>query len=697
MLEACTANRRSFMKTKSAQQKLSTALLAFKAPLAGAFCNAVFDPRTASWATKRKFSEIEEWNKWQLETAVELLAQSVRSGELMFHELFCGWVRSFMVQTLAPEGAPKDYQPGQAVALIRETWPRILQSKISQAAVEMLKCALANAVENLGVAPNQTVRVLFIGDCIQHDIISALLGRCDGAAIGIERTHIGDLVDAVIHNRIKTFAPDQFDLIFYSPFSYSFSAEYGAILNPRNALSSSTAIRRYADAALQKCFATLDVLSAQFTCPIYVHNTSGAIQTFGGIRAHLKELLTRSNRSRAREIINKGLNERLSRNAANCFLLDEDALRARFGAAALGRVYVKSRIVHPTLLGIVLGREMYFEAMLAVARLKTKKVLVCDLDNTLWQGVIGEGSVVHNSRRQNILKELRRRGVLLSINSKNDPRNINWTGATLEATDFVAPQINWELKSGNMEAIRDALNLKLKDFVFIDDRADELELMRRRFPEIELFDATLPETWRALERWCEQLPATPDEDRTLLYRQRWQRERFVAERTVADESAAFHALELSAKIRPATSADLARAAELINRTNQFNLCGTRTTAKELAAGNATVYICEAADKFGSMGVVGVMRTERTQERIDIPVFVLSCRAFGFGIEYALLGALKQTESSERILVGHYRETQFNEPCRQLYPRSGLTWNGSEWIGTAGTLTGAPAWLKVEYS
>ncbi len=134
---------------------------------------------------------------------------------------------------------------------------------------------------------------------------------------------------------------------------------------------------------------------------------------------------------------------------------------------------------------MIVGGELYFEIAFAHAFLKSKKLIVCDLDNTVWDGVIGEGAVRHFSDRQATLKELRRRGVLLAINSKNDPKNVHWTGSELQASDFVATQINWQTKAANMERIRDELNLKTKDFIFIDDRPDERELMRAKFPEIE--------------------------------------------------------------------------------------------------------------------------------------------------------------------------------------------------------------------
>ena len=96
--------------------------------------------------------------------------------------------------------------------------------------------------------------------------------------------------------------------------------------------------------------------------------------------------------------------------------------------------------------------------------------------------------------------------------------------------------------------------------------------------------------------------------------------------------------------------------------------------RELENGMGTrhsVITAEASDKFGSMGIVGIMRVDCKPDRVEIPIFVLSCRAFGFGIEYALLNAVKRLARSDQTIVGHYHETQFNEPCRRLYAASGM--------------------------
>src|SRR5262249_9433944 len=161
------------------------------------------------------------------------------------------------------------------------------------------------------------------------------------------------------------------------------------------------------------------------------------------------------------------------------------------------------------------------------------------------------------------------------------------------------------------------------------------------FPDLHVLSATRPETWRFLRHWQRMLPPNPDEDRTRLYHERLRREQFVKDQAsaagpVEDEGAALAGLGLTVTVRQARRSDLKGALALINGTNQCNLWGSRTTLREIQdrlGTGAAVILADANDKFGQMGVVGVMVVEVKPDRVEIPMFVLSCRVFGFGIEY----------------------------------------------------------------
>ncbi|MGC2031206.1 MAG: HAD-IIIC family phosphatase [Steroidobacteraceae bacterium] len=685
--------------------RLAVALANNREELSRTLYAAVRDKECASWTVPQRFEQVEEWGRAQLLTAVDLLAAWFRTRDRVYQELFAGWVHSRLAADLAAEGAPSDYKSHIALELAKPRWSATLRSQVSARALEMFGAELDRIAVLLSKPALKRLRILFIGDCIQFEIITALVAPSALAQIGSQPTLLNERVLPVLRNRIRALKADEFDLVFFSPFSHRNLPEYEALLQLKSSFWSTGKMARYVDGLLGDLCATLDVLAEHFRCPIYVHNTAATIQSFGGLSGLAKNLVSLRGRTRARKLINRGIDAYLSRPQMNSrvLLVDENGLRTQHGDWRLSRVYLDSNALHPTRLGVELGRGPYFEAVYTAAFLATRKVVVCDLDNTLWEGVIGEGPVTHYLEKQAMLKELRRRGVLLSINSKNDPNNVHWTAAALQADDFVAPRINWNSKAANMAEIRDELNLKLQDFVFIDDRPDELARMRDAFPEIVALDASQPETWNLLSHWQKSLPPEQAEDRTRLYHERAKREQFVngssaGSSPVEDEATALSALELSVRIREAGRSGLKRAAELINRTNQFNLCGSRTSVRELENGNGTLHsiiTAEASDKFGSMGVVGVMRVDWKPDRVEIPVFVLSCRAFGFGIEYALLNSLTTLAPGDHLCIGHYQETQFNGPCRQMYRLSGLKWDGKSWIGRIADLQPAPEWLAIK--
>ncbi len=282
---------------------------------------------------------------------------------------------------------------------------------------------------------------------------------------------------------------------------------------------------------------------------------------------------------------------------------------ARHGEHDLGRMFYDSDLQHPAAMGKWIA-EQYRDVLAVHAHLMKKKLVVCDLDNTLWKGVIGEGAVEHYADKQRILKSLIAKGVVLAINSKNDPKNVKWDGGVLCADDFVCSQINWENKVGNLKRIAEYLNLKSKDFVFIDDRADEREMVNMAMPEVFTLDATADRSWRLLDLWSQylvgpgrnrphavlqaegtarQFPARPDRRR--------RRPRQSCSRNWASSSPC---------VTP-KSPDFKRVAEFINRTNQFNTCGSRTSLREvtdwLAVGNRRILVVDCGDKFGSMGTI----------------------------------------------------------------------------------------------
>jgi FkbH-like protein len=520
-------------------------------------------------------------------------------------------------------------------------------------------------------------------------------------------TFVGTKNPAEQRTMLRRLADRRFDLIFYSPFTYEFSPEFTALHNWRRSLAGRSAVGATVASVMEDVERNLDLLPTLFDCPIYVHNTINVVRHDSTLPALAKVAMTRRTRRLARTSVNRRLAQLVAarRSAANnVILLDEVELFERYGEYTLGRTIYATPIQHPAELGRLLAHH-YSDIMLAHADLVGKKVVVCDLDNTLWKGEIGEGKVEHFVDAQQTLKALRQKGVLLTVNSKNDPRNVHWQGAALAEADFVDLQINWDSKVVNMRRTQEALNLKFKDFVFIDDRADQRSLVQDAIPEIHVLDATCARTWKQLALWATALPEDAETDRTLQYRQRQEREGFIAATAAVeeDQTAVFSKLEIAVEIRPAKESELSRVAELINRTNQFNLAGSRTSKKEIREwhhdADRRVVVVDASDKFGPMGLICATLVDPSGPEISVPVFVLSCRVFGYGIEHAVLSAIKRLALSGlggnvKPIRGAYRETAHNEPCRRMYPENGFSREGDSWVMRQVVDQEYPAWLRV---
>jgi FkbH-like protein len=650
-------------------------------------------------------AEIHEWWQAVTETAIDLAREWLKAPDELREDLFSGWISQFNHPSMHPESAPA-FSAGRILECAKPRWARILEGKVSAEALETLRENLDRLVVRISPPMRKRLRVLFIGDCFMNEIMAGVTGPCLRAQIALDPVHRYSGVGAALRNEIRELGQGGFDLAFFSPFSYTFVTGYDQILRWNTGWWARAKFFSVLDTMLEEVAQTIRLLAERFSCPIYVHNSAGVVQTFGFWSGVAKNLTSARNRMQARPFIARKM-ERIAGDPAfdgRVRVMDETALREKTSVFELGRVLFHGNVLHPTRMSMELAHGPYLDAMASAALLAAKKVVVCDLDNTLWNGVIGEGPVEHFKDRQRTLKGLRNKGVLLSINSKNDAKNVDFSGAVLEIDDFVASRINWEPKVKNMASIVEELNLKEKDFVFIDDRPDELERVQNAFSAMTVLDAREAATWRQLAHWEKHLKADQLEDRTRLYHERAAREEFLTEaggsaKSQEDEAAALGNLQLAVRIEQATrTPELKRAVELVNRTNQFNLCGSRVTMAELErglGGEHWVLTAAAKDKFGSMGVVGAMVVRRAAAGLEIPVFVLSCRVFGFGIEYALLNAVSELGARESRLLGLYKETPNNGPCREFYAKAGLSRDESGWAGTVGDLQPTPSWLTVE--
>jgi FkbH-like protein len=271
----------------------------------------------------------------------------------------------------------------------------------------------------------------------------------------------------------------------------------------------------------------------------------------------------------------------------------------------------------------------------------------------------------------------------------------------LSAEDFAAQQIGWTPKAVSIRRISSELNLNLKDFVFIDDRADQREMVKASVPEVQVLDAAANSTWEMLHWWALSLPEQSGHDRTQLYAERKQRETFLSNASDNfDQDTIFGALGLKVEFYVPGRKELRRVAELINRTNQFNTCASRTSVEQIAAQNESheyqIIVANAKDKFGEMGIVSAMILNLTDDSLSIRTWVLSCRVFGYGIETAMLNYVRRIGQGLQIasLQGQIVETANNQPCRDVYADNGFVQMGAGWTTETSAISKDSSWLEV---
>ena len=280
------------------------------------------------------------------------------------------------------------------------------------------------------------------------------------------------------------------------------------------------------------------------------------------------------------------------------------------------------------------------------------KVLAVDADGTLWDGIVSEDgaeAVKPYVAFQKGLLDLRAKGVMLALLSKNDPpkggvspleRALARPDMPLSLRDFAFVGVSWEPKPGNLLAAAKALNVGTDSFVFVDDNMHERAQMKAHLPEVmTLVDV---DGWlsRGMEGLAEELGATYFADMGRTEEDLLRARRLAAHSSADREDMAFSkadylkTLGLKATPSRATEADVPRLAQMAGKTNQFNATTIRRTEAEfralMADSGKRVYVFRLEDRFGAMGIVCYAVADVATCRITD--FVMSCRAMGRTLE-----------------------------------------------------------------
>lgn len=324
------------------------------------------------------------------------------------------------------------------------------------------------------------------------------------------------------------------------------------------------------------------------------------------------------------------------------------------------------------------------------------KAVVVDLDNTLWGGILGEdgasgiqigpeypGALYREVQRA--LLDLRDRGIVLAVASKNDPQEAmevlaTHPGMLLRPHHFSAFRLGWQEKSQSLREIAAELNIGVDALAFVDDNPVERERMAAALPAVTVID--LPSEPVG---FAEALRACPAFERLRVSEEDLRRARYYDDQKRRDElqraskspEEFLASLKQVVEIRPVSTSNISRVAQLTQKTNQFNLTTLRYTEQQIAAiasrADAEVLAMRVQDIYNDNGIVGVAILRHHDSICEIDTFLLSCRVIGRTVESALLAFVceRARERGAATLSGKFVPTKKNAPAADFYPRHGF--------------------------
>jgi FkbH-like protein len=379
------------------------------------------------------------------------------------------------------------------------------------------------------------------------------------------------------------------------------------------------------------------------------------------------------------------------------FLVDAEMVAASVGMDVWqdDRYWYLSK--HGVGLGAVPAFTRAIAAVMSSAMGLARKVVVLDLDNTLWGGVIGEdgldgielaGTPAGEAFQafQEYLLALRRRGVLLAVVSKNNESDARepferHPDMRLSLEDFAAFHATWEEKEVQIRQISEDLSLGLDAFLFIDDNPVEREAVRRALPQVDVLQLPADATGyvAALGAYVGlETVAFTEEDskRTAQYQARAQAASL--QTTASSPEEFLRSLAMVASFEPIDSSNLVRVAQLLGKTNQFNVTTRRHSAGDvttmLEQPRAVGLALRLRDRFTDHGLVGVLIAVPDGDDLRIDTWLMSCRVLGRGVEVTTMRVLADAARGLgfRRVVGEFLPSGRNAVAEKAFAKSGFT-------------------------
>jgi FkbH-like protein len=370
---------------------------------------------------------------------------------------------------------------------------------------------------------------------------------------------------------------------------------------------------------------------------------------------------------------------------SNFFISDAEELFSRWGQARAfdPRLYVHADIIFS--LDFLAALAINTASIIAAIQGEVKKCVVCDLDNTLWGGIIGDDGIeniqIGNlgigkafSGLQQWLLALKERGIILAVCSKNNDsvaREVfeRHPEMILRLRDIAVFVANWETKVDNIRFIKSVLNIGFDSMVFLDDNPFERDIVRQNIGGIVVPE--LPEDPSEYVYYLQSLNlfetasfSQNDAQRTQQYQE--EASRHELQKTFANEDEFLKSLDMKATVKPVDIFNCPRVAQLSQRSNQFNLRTVRYTDDDIKRlmvdpGFITITI-SLSDKYGDYGLISaVILEKRSAEVLFIDTWIMSCRVLKRGVESLVLNEIcaLAKDGGFRSVVGEYVPTKKN--------------------------------------
>ena len=534
-------------------------------------------------------------------------------------------------------------------------------------------------------ASGKEIKIAIMGDCSTQHLATAIKGYAyeEGLSVEVLDTDYNQIFQQIIDNdsQFYQFSPDYALIYMCSEHLYEDFCNT-PVANRTN----------FAQETFEKISSYWQMISAKSSMSVIQFNfVENDDRIYGNFGANLEHSYIYQLRKLNWLIMSE------SKKSSNVIIIDLSTIQNSMGRKTFfdEKMYFSAKMPIST----VALPEVAFQVINAikVRTGKVKKCIVLDLDNTLWGGVIGDDGInniqigeLGTGRAftafQIWLKELKNRGIVLAVCSKNNEDTAKepfkkHPDMVLKLDDIAMFVANWQDKASNIRNIQQVLNLGMDSFVFIDDNPFERNVVSSLISDITVPD--MPEDPAEYVSYLESLNlfetatySESDKDRTQQYQS--EASRVLLQQRFEDYDQYLESLEMIAEAKPFDDFHMARISQLSQRSNQFNLRTVRYTVPQLEAITKdekfiTIYFT-LRDKFGEYGLISAVILEKLDEKTAfIDTWFMSCRVLKRGMEEFIINEVVKSAAQHGYekIIGEYLPTAKNSMVKNIYKEHGF--------------------------